>query len=76
MLSFFFPATVPAGKVRVIPNPIRSEDIRTQGDWSNFNLTWPKSAEVTHGVVFFKVFVEVGRDNRHFVSFLQLLEHL
>ncbi|CAG5115203.1 unnamed protein product, partial [Candidula unifasciata] len=63
-----YPAHIPADKVKVIPDPIKSEDITTQGDWSNFNLTWPRSTEVTHGVVFFKVFVEVGRENKHFIT--------
>lgn len=73
IFPFYSSAHLPADKVKVIPDPIKSEDITTQGDWSNFNLTWPRSTEVTHGMVFFKVFVEVGRENKHFVSPCQAL---
>ncbi|XP_059177002.1 proto-oncogene tyrosine-protein kinase ROS-like isoform X2 [Physella acuta] len=47
-------------KKDVIPNPIRSEDIRTQGESSRFNLTWSRSTGVNHGTIFYKIFIEHG----------------
>ena len=56
-------------EVRVIPNPMRSEDISTTGEWSRFNLTWTKSSEITYGAVFYKVYVVLGGNNiNQFVS--------
>ncbi|XP_035828604.1 proto-oncogene tyrosine-protein kinase ROS [Aplysia californica] len=63
-----YPAEMNKEDVHVIPNPIRSKDIRTEGNFSNFNLTWPRSSEVTHGTVFYKVFVVVGSNNKHFTT--------
>ncbi|XP_013070385.2 proto-oncogene tyrosine-protein kinase ROS-like isoform X4 [Biomphalaria glabrata] len=64
---------VPSGlkyksKPRVIPNPIRSSDIQTEGNSSKFNLTWSNSSEVTHGTVFYRVFIEIGNTNKSFTT--------
>ncbi|GFN97601.1 tyrosine-protein kinase receptor [Plakobranchus ocellatus] len=59
-----YPAGLAIHEIQAVPNPIRSEDIRAEGEYSRFNLTWPRAREVTHGTVFYKVSVIAGLENQ------------
>ncbi|GFR72269.1 tyrosine-protein kinase receptor [Elysia marginata] len=59
-----YPAGVSPNKLQVVPNPVRSEDIRPVGEYSRFKLTWPPALEVTHGTVFYKVSIIAGSENQ------------
>ena len=51
--------------VLVIPSTIDKENIRTVGDWSNFNLTWDTDTQVNHGTIFYKLFLQIGKEQIH-----------
>ncbi|XP_076466208.1 proto-oncogene tyrosine-protein kinase ROS-like [Babylonia areolata] len=60
-----FPEDVSEEEVLVIPQKINQTNIRTVGDWSNFNLTWDRDPDVNHGTVFFKLFLQIGKKQIH-----------
>ncbi|XP_025097919.1 proto-oncogene tyrosine-protein kinase ROS-like isoform X4 [Pomacea canaliculata] len=61
--------TFPVGKteesILVIPGAIKSRSIRTVGSWSNFNLTWDAASTVNYGTLFYKLFLQIGRQQIH-----------
>ncbi|CAG5130159.1 unnamed protein product, partial [Candidula unifasciata] len=63
-----FPSNMSASKVKVIPASIESSDLRIEGVWSKFNLTWLPQTEVTYGVVFYKLFIEALNNSKHVVN--------
>lgn len=69
--TYFPPATdsVEEGSVVVIPQNINGSMIRTEGPWSNFNLTWDTDTRVNHGTIFYKLFLQIGREQIHKVTF-------
>jgi hypothetical protein len=48
--------------VTVIPQKIEKSSIRTVGPWHDFNLTWSSDLGINHGTVFYKLFLQIGRD--------------
>lgn len=68
LIIYLLLANISASNVKVIPASIQSDDLRIEGIWSRFNLTWPEETEVTYGAVFYKVFVEAVNNSRYLVS--------
>ncbi|KAL8573555.1 hypothetical protein ACOMHN_047826 [Nucella lapillus] len=60
-----FPSDVEEEKVLVIPQKINKSNIHTVGDWSNFNLTWDTDPHVNHGTIFYKLFLQIGKEQIH-----------
>ncbi|ESP04075.1 hypothetical protein LOTGIDRAFT_156686 [Lottia gigantea] len=63
-----YPGGMNASTTVVIPNPMSASDLSVVGNWSKFNLTWRPSAEVNHGEVLYKLYIQIRHYAKHIIT--------